>query len=316
VTGVQTCALPISRAVARLLINGTGLCTGWLVGSGGHLMTNEHCIGSAADALNTDYEFMAEGATCATSCATAMGCPGTVVATSATLVQLDAPLDYALVKLPTNPVATYGFLQMRNTHTNAAERIYIPGHPQGWGKKIALHSTDPNDTSGYCEIASTNEPACTGSAIPDIGYFCDTQGGSSGSPVIGLCDNAVVALHHCGGCPNLGVPIDEIITDLGSNVPPNSITTSNWSCGDCGPGFCLGLSYCDDWGCYPASSTISRAACQCGLLDPRCGFGGCYGDSYCAGPNCPAPVCWINTAPQSKIMCQGFHLGPLCNVIP
>lgn len=305
-----------SRAVARLLINGTGLCTGWLVGSAGHLMTNEHCIGTAGDAANTNYELMAEGATCATSCASALGCPGTVVATSATLVQLSVPLDYALVKLPTNPVKTYGFLQMRNTGTNAAERIYIPGHPQGHGKKIALHSTHPNDTSGYCEVQSVTRPSCSGASVDDIGYYCDTQGGSSGSPVLALCDNAVVALHHCANCPNRGVPIDAIITDLGSNLPPNSVTTSSWSCDDCGPGFCLGQSYCDSWGCFPSTSTISRAVCQCGLMNPSCGLGACVGDNYCDGPNCPAPVCWIDTAPQSQIMCNGKHLDAFCNVVP
>ena len=54
-----------SRAVARLLINGTSACTGWLVGNQGHLLTNNHCIRSATDAHNTTYELMAEGATCA-----------------------------------------------------------------------------------------------------------------------------------------------------------------------------------------------------------------------------------------------------------
>ncbi|MCP4251565.1 MAG: trypsin-like peptidase domain-containing protein, partial [bacterium] len=44
-----------SRAVARLLINGTGACTGWLVGSEGHLLTNNHCIGSSSDAENTNF---------------------------------------------------------------------------------------------------------------------------------------------------------------------------------------------------------------------------------------------------------------------
>src|SRR3990170_2451605 len=98
------------RAVARLLINGVSLCTGWLVGSAGHVMTNHHCIESDSDAMNTNYEFMAEGATCSTNCTSMLSCPGTIVASSATLVQTDAPLDYSLVLLPTNPVATYGFL--------------------------------------------------------------------------------------------------------------------------------------------------------------------------------------------------------------
>ncbi|UCH95573.1 MAG: hypothetical protein JSV88_01665, partial [Candidatus Aminicenantes bacterium] len=49
-----------SRAVCRLLMNGSSACTGWLLGSEGHVMTNNHCIGSQSTASNTDYEFMAE----------------------------------------------------------------------------------------------------------------------------------------------------------------------------------------------------------------------------------------------------------------
>ena len=47
-----------ARAVARLLINGSSLCTGWLASSNNHLLTNEHCISSAASALNTDLSRM------------------------------------------------------------------------------------------------------------------------------------------------------------------------------------------------------------------------------------------------------------------
>src|SRR5262249_31592800 len=41
-----------SRAVARLLIQGSVLCTGWLVGNAGDLMTNNHCISTAAEAAD------------------------------------------------------------------------------------------------------------------------------------------------------------------------------------------------------------------------------------------------------------------------
>ena len=44
-----------SKAVCRLLIGGQYACTGWLIGSEGHVMTNNHCIGSQSDAGNTDY---------------------------------------------------------------------------------------------------------------------------------------------------------------------------------------------------------------------------------------------------------------------
>ena len=53
-----------ARAVARLFINGSGACTGWLVSESNILITNEHCIASLADVQNTDFEFMAEESEC------------------------------------------------------------------------------------------------------------------------------------------------------------------------------------------------------------------------------------------------------------
>ncbi len=209
-----------SRAVLRLLINGSSGCTGWLVGDAGHVLTNEHCITSAFDAQNTDYEVLAEGA-CGQSCASFGACPGTILATSGTLVKNNAALDYALVQLPVNPTAVYGYLQMRGSGAVVAERIYIPGHPGAYGKMIAVKSTDSHDPTGNCQVFSLNEPPCSGGP-GDTGYYCDTQGGSSGSPVIAYSDHAVVSLHHCAACPNRGVPIQAVISDLGALVPPNS----------------------------------------------------------------------------------------------
>jgi hypothetical protein len=216
-----------SRAVARLLLNGSGACTGWLVGSAGDLLTNEHCIGSATVAANTNFEFMGEGATCSAGCADWGACPGTVVATSATAVKIDAELDYALVKLPTNPTDTYGYMQLRQTGAVVGERIYIPQHPQHWGKRIAMESTASENASGYCEVFSVSEAACSdATSYNDVGYYCDTQGGSSGSPVLsypGTGDGLVVALHHCANCPNRGVPIQHVISDLGPLLPPDAL---------------------------------------------------------------------------------------------
>ena len=208
-----------SKAVCRLLLNGSSACTGWLLGSEGHVMTNQHCIGSQSTASNTDYEFMAEGATCSTSCTGWFACPGTVVADSGTLIQVDSSLDYALVLLPSNVTGTYGYMQFRDTLPSLDERIYIPQHPGAKGKMLAVES----DTDGpYAKIYSTSQSPCSGGP-GDIGYYADTEGGSSGSPVLGYNDNLVVALHHCANCPNRGVPIPSIISDLGSNIPNNAI---------------------------------------------------------------------------------------------
>lgn len=210
-----------SRAVLRLLIGGTSACTGWLVGDAGHVLTNQHCIGTSSAAQNTDYEALAERS-CGTDCTGFGACPGTVVATSGTLVRTSASLDYALILLPTNPTGTYGFLQMRGAGATVGERIYIPGHPGAWGKRISVFSSDSHDPSGFCEVWSANEPPCAGGP-GDTGYYCDTQGGSSGSPVLGYSDHLVVSLHHCAFCPNRGVPIEAVISDMGADLPPNSV---------------------------------------------------------------------------------------------
>ncbi|PTL79298.1 serine protease [Vitiosangium sp. GDMCC 1.1324] len=215
-----------SRAVARLLINGTTACTGWLVGNQGHLLTNNHCISTDTDARNTTYELMAEGATCSASCASWGACPGTVVAASATLVKTDGPRDYTLVRLPTNPTPTHGFLQLRPTGAVVDERIYVPQYPAAWGKRIAVTSSATADASGYAEVYSLNEVACQSGGPSDVGYYADTQGGSSGSPVLGYSDHQVVSLHHCANCPNRGVPIQEIINHLGSSLPPCALRSS------------------------------------------------------------------------------------------
>ncbi len=243
------------RAVARLLTGGDRYCTGWLVGDGGHLMTNNHCIRTMWDAQNTDYEFLAEGATCSTDCRTAGGCPGVVVATSATLIQIDNQLDYALVQLPTNPTGTYGFLQLRDSGAVLGERIYIPQHPRGWGKRIAIASSDSRNPTGFCEVDSLSQPACTGS-VPAIGYYCDTQGSSSGSPVVGYVDNCVVALHQCPQWQNRGIPIQAVISDLGANLPPNALCSppGRWK-----PGRFDDFEVCDGVPRCPAGVSVGAA---------------------------------------------------------
>lgn len=228
-----------SRAVARLLINGSGLCTGWLVGNEGHMLTNEHCITAQSQASNTNYEFMAEGATCATNC-WQLQCPGTIVTTSGTLVADSFDYDYALVQLSVNPSGSYGYFTLRPDGGNLTERLYIPQHPQGWGKKIAVYSTHLNDP-GYPTVISKSYGGCSGRPGPDMAYRADTQGGSSGSPVVAYGDHQIIALHHCGSSTfNTGVPIELVIAGLGSSLPasafavPGQIFADGFEGGDTG----------------------------------------------------------------------------------
>jgi hypothetical protein len=175
-----------SRAVARLLFNGNAHCTGWLVGCEGHVMTNEHCISSQSQANNIDFEFDAEGATCATNCASSLACGGTLEASGGTLVAVDAALDYALV-LPdtstgggTDLDATYGYMQLRGSGAVAGERIYVPQHPAGWGKRLAMESTHPGDPGGLTTIFGLNESSCSGTEDHSFPSFpLETAGAGS-----------------------------------------------------------------------------------------------------------------------------------------
>lgn len=210
-----------SRAVARMLVNGSGLCTGWLVGNEGHFMTNNHCISTQAHASNTNYEFMAEGATCATNC-WQLQCPGTIVTTSGTLIGTSSDYDYAMVQLSVNPAPTYGFFTLRADGGVVGERLYIPQHPSGWGKKIALYSTHTGDP-GHPVALSKNYAGCGTRPGPDMGYRADTQGGSSGSPVVAYSDHQIIALHHCGSTSvNTGILIEQVIAGLGSDLPASA----------------------------------------------------------------------------------------------
>ncbi|KAH7476886.1 Secreted RxLR effector protein 73 [Phytophthora ramorum] len=202
-------AFQASNAVARLLIKkstGSFFCTGWLLGSQGHLVTNHHCISTQDHASNTEFEFMAEGSSCNSNCASARACVGNIRATSATLIYADATLDYALVKLPINLSYQYGYLRLRTNGAAMNERVYVPQHPAGWGKRIAMKSDN-----GWGTVSSLTMGGC---ASNQVAYYLDTQGGSSGSPVISYWDNTVVALHHCGGCPNTAINSYKLINDM------------------------------------------------------------------------------------------------------
>lgn len=208
-----------ARAVARLMIGGSSACTGWLLGSEGHLVTNNHCIGTQWDADNTDYEFMAEGETCETDCYGWGACPGIVEASSGDLIKTDYDLDYSLILLETNPAPEYGYLQLREELPEVGETMYIVQHPGAYGKQIATYD---DQSGGDCNVYSLNQPPCIGGP-GDVGYMCDTEGGSSGSPVLAMSDHFVIALHHCAYCPNRGVRIPPIIEHIGDDMPNDAI---------------------------------------------------------------------------------------------
>jgi len=231
-----------SKAVARLLVQGIRYGTGWLVGNEGHIMTAGHVIENAAQAANTSVEMMAEGATCTTNCNTPGGCSGTII--SDFLIYIDSQndtsppfeIDYSLSELPPTVnipqiIQDYGFLTIRKYGAIEGERIYIPQHPQGYGKRIAMTSEPMFDPTTFITIQSVTK---TGG----IKHYGDTQGGSSGAPLISFHDNCVVGIHTGststgtpgapGVCPNFGFNGCQLLDFLGE-ISPSAIC-------DCGGG--------------------------------------------------------------------------------
>ncbi|TMW68488.1 hypothetical protein Poli38472_005956 [Pythium oligandrum] len=208
-----------AQAVARLIVNGAEACTGWLIGSEGHLLTNQHCIGTQSAASNLQVQFEAESPTCDDQCRASGSCKGVIAATTSTLVAVNADLDYALVKLdPLVDLSKYGYLKLRVAGAIENEEIYIPEHPGGKAKRMAVIVD-----SG--EAARVHVDRSTECGEHRLEYDADTEGGASGSPIIAVSDNLVIGLHSCGNtqevCMNSALDIRSLVHELRAlNVVP------------------------------------------------------------------------------------------------
>jgi V8-like Glu-specific endopeptidase len=70
-------------------------------------------------------------------------------------------------------------------------------HPAGRPKEIGYWENADHATR--CDVHTVN--MTYGSAAPNsqIGYACDSEGGSSGSAITRASDGKVIGLHHYGG---------------------------------------------------------------------------------------------------------------------
>lgn len=211
-----------SSPVARLLIDGRSLCTAWRVGPDNKLFTNNHCVSTEAELKNTEVWFNYQRSTCNGTLST------TVKVMGDQLFSTDYTLDYTLFSVDDfSKIESFGYLGLDNSEPVYGNGIYIPQHGSGNPKELAIES-DQNG-SGYCQIdvASANGRGTN----TDTGYFCDTIGGSSGSPVLNTANNKAIALHHFGGCENQGVKISKIwpqvATFFNNTLPDGSVGQPN-----------------------------------------------------------------------------------------
>jgi len=75
------------------------------------------------------------------------------------------------------------------------EGMYLIGHPNRRPKKISFQEV--HDDGHHCEVRSF---AMRSGKSKRVRYYCDTQGGNSGSPVISARTGHAFAIHTHGGC--------------------------------------------------------------------------------------------------------------------
>lgn len=217
----------LRQPVARLLYtNGGGqyVCTTWRVTPDNFMITNQHCIPNQAVMNTAIIRFNFQAAGCG-----AGAIEPYVEVRGGTLIYVNATYDVALYSLREADfplVQQFGYLELDTSAPSANETIFIPQHPAGLPKKFGLNSTSDG---GRCRVIV---PSTAGyAADSDLAYTCDTQGGSSGSPVIALDTLRVVGLHHlgagrpdgsqCGPSPyyNQAVRIDRIAPLIAPFLP-------------------------------------------------------------------------------------------------
>lgn len=163
-------------------------CSGFLVFTSSHILTNEHCINSNKEMRSAVVDFDFDG--------------GSAVPRSVKLARLlmtDPALDFSLLELA--EPADRGVLTLKAGADADDRPLVIVQHPGGEVKQVSIRG---------CKVKRPQINGTT-AATTDFGHLCDTLGGSSGSPVFDLADFTVVGLHHFGffdGDPN---PVNQAV---------------------------------------------------------------------------------------------------------
>jgi hypothetical protein len=179
-------------AVGRMLFQMSDgvwyFCTGSLVSPYNHFLTNNHCIEDEHAASTLEVRWRYQAPNCGG------GTPTYATSQGAHLLLTNVGYDFSLLTFCNDsPSDTYGHLTLNPVLPSVGDTLWIPQHPGGYPKRFAVLSD--LDGGGNAKVQSVNIYGNV--AGSDIGYYADTQGGSSGSPVLDA-NNTVIALHHFG----------------------------------------------------------------------------------------------------------------------
>lgn len=200
-----TAAYDFARVVARveMISDGSGFCTGSRVAED-LFLTNFHCdLGCSDMQFTMGYEEgVDQGDRVSFKCKE--------------LVRKNESLDYSLyvVELPEAPVpeAQYPVLTLYKGPLTDGMPLLVAGHPSARPKEI--------DRSDECKLL-TSSVTRTDSGRDTMKHMCDTEGGSSGSPVLDRERGYAIGLHWGGRTDeaNFAISMRMILEDMQAHIP-------------------------------------------------------------------------------------------------
>jgi V8-like Glu-specific endopeptidase len=216
-----------TNPVARLLFQQGGstyLCTGSLVAgsNGSTMLTNNHCFSTQTGVNTVQANFNYQYSSCngGTLAGQTNYAGGTFLKTNSVQKKgKKGGLDYTLFTLQGNPEATWGEYTATTKAATVGLNIFFPQHPAGRPKEIGYYEDSVG--GARCNVDTINATYGTAAAASQTGYACDSEGGSSGSPILDATTGRVIALHHYGGvssspCLNSGTQMSKVCADAGS----------------------------------------------------------------------------------------------------
>jgi V8-like Glu-specific endopeptidase len=268
---------PAQDAVAYLIYNvgsSAYICTGGLLNtttSSGdpYLLTANHCFSTQASATSLEAHFQWT-VPCGGSCGSQYSPPGSVPSVlGSTLLATSANSDFTFVELNSAAPSGSVFLGWSTTPVanSAGTPLYRISHPSGSPQAYSAQSV--NTSSGQC--GSIPRPRF----IYSDATVGDSEGGSSGSPVLNASGQVVGQLFGaCGASPSTTCDSDDRTVDGAFATTYSSI--EQWLDPGSGPppggGGCTGNNV---WTGTASSSSTS-------LTTPNCSASGSFtGDLVC-----------------------------------
>ncbi len=246
---------PVQDGVAYLIFSapgGTFICTGGLLNDTANsgtpfLLTANHCISSQSSASSLEAYFQWTVG-CGASCGSQFNPPGSVPRTlGANLLAGSSNTDFTLMQLDQAAPAGSTFLGWTTAAVanSAGTNLYRVSHPSG--SPQAYSEQDVNTTAGTCSTLPR------GNFIYSDATLGDTEGGSSGSPVVNGSGQVVGQLFGaCGASPSTTCDGDDRTVDgafavtfssISSYLDPGSCALNGASCSansDCCSNKCRG----------------------------------------------------------------------------